>query len=145
MEVGYQSGFHPLVLWHYVRSSPTNCFQLLELLQLSDSLSFSSDHGFLQVELTQASSTVMGVPPSSDEVENPSSFLRAYNTRSDNDSYEEEEEIIKNQNALVLKSLDIITKAPKLPHPIGVVRGVGQIGCSVLLSFSFIKLCFCWL
>ena len=70
----------------------------------------------------------MGVPPSSDEVENPSSFLRAYNTRSDNDSYEEEEEIIKNQNALVLKSLDIITKAPKLPHPIGVVRGVGHIG-----------------
>ena len=60
----------------------------------------------------------MGVPPSSDEVENPSSFLRAYNTRSDNDSYEEEEEIIENQNDHVLKSLEIITKAP-VPHRCG--------------------------
>ena len=81
----------------------------------------------------------MGVPPSSDEVENPSSFLRAYNTRSDNDSYEEEEEIIENQNAHVLKSLEIITKAPTLPHPIGVVRGVGHIGQMGACSYVYVS------
>ena len=39
----------------------------------------------LNHELTQASSTVIAVPPSSEVAVKPSSFFRAYNTRSEED------------------------------------------------------------